>query len=646
MFDNVFSPIKIGTMQVKNRLSRSAAATNYAAVGGAVTPLLMDFYAEQARGGVGLIMVETSYVDEKGSRGLEREMAISRDDCIPGLAKVAKAIKENGARAGIQLGHLGGGRALGPPLVAPSAVPYGTVMGDKIPQELSIEEIKEIADAFGLAALRAKEAGFEIVEIHSAHEHLLGQFLTPNRNKRTDVYGGALENRIRFPLEVLDNVRRRVGDNFPICVKISVTDFIPGGVTTEDSIEFARQLERNGADIIHASAGGLITVNRTIQPIYYHRGCHVYLAEMIKRVVNIPVMAVGSITSLDLAEEIVVSGKADMICVCRALLADPCFPQKAKEGKANEIRPCIRCTEGCFGSIMKNEPVTCTVNAELAIKYDKPLERVAKARKVAVIGGGPAGLEAARVAALRGHQVTLYEKRGRLGGYLIEDSIPEYKKERRELINYFVNQLEKLGVMVNQEEATVKTLEQKGFDAVVVATGAKKETPRLKGADKAFVINAVDVYHDKTKGHNVVVIASEWEVGCCDVALYLAEQGKKTTLLFSRDMMEVMTAVSAIAFPADMMALWEVMPQRGIEIHYGMKVKEVSHGVVVASDKEERKSTFPADTVVVVPRFTSNDALAKELTKHKLEVHTIGDCVEPRRIYHAIHEGHAIGRQL
>jgi len=646
MFDNVFSPIKIRTMQVKNRLARSAAATNYADTGGAVTPLLVDFYAEEARGGVGLIMVETSYVDEKGSRGLERELAVSRNECLPGLTKLARAIKENGARAGIQLGHLGGGRTLGPPVLAPSAVPYSTAMGDRTPRELSIEEIKEIADAFGLAALRAKEAGFEIVEIHCAHEHLLGQFLSPNRNKRTDAYGGSLQNRIRFSLEVLENVRRRVGDDFPICVKISVTDFVPGGVTTEDSVEFARQLERNGADVIHASAGALITVNRTIQPIYYQRGCHVYLAEMIKRVVNIPVMAVGSITSPALAEEVVASGKADMICVCRSLLADPYSPQKAKEGKTKEIRPCIRCTEGCFGSIMKNVPVTCTVNAELAIKYEQPLEKVAKAKRVAVIGGGPAGLEAARVAAIRGHQVTLYEKRNRLGGYLVEDSTPEYKKERRELINYFVNQLEKLGVTVSQEEATVKTLEQKGFDAVVVATGAKKETPRLKGADKAFVIDVVDVYHGKTKGHNVVVIASEWEVGCCDVALYLTEQGKKTTLLFSRDMMEVMTAVSAIAFPADMMALWEVMPQKGIEIHYSMKVKEISHGAVVALDKEEKKITFPADTVVVVPRFAPNDALAKELTKRKLEVHTIGDCVEPGRIYHAIHDGHAIGRQL
>ncbi len=645
MFDNLFKPIKIGSMEVKNRLARSAGATNYAATDGTATPLLLDFYAEQARGGVGLVMVETSYVDEKGAKGLEREFSISRDDRIPDLAKLAQAIKENGARAGIQLGHLGGGRAVGPPIVAPSAVPYTTTMGEQIPQEASIEEIEELVDAFGLAAVRVQEAGFDTVEIHAAHEHLLGQFLSPVRNKRTDRYGGSFENRMRFPMEVYENVRRRLGKDFPICVKISVTDFIPGGVTIEESIEFARQLERNGVDVIHASAGGFLTVHHTIQPVYFPQGCNVDLAAMVKKAVSIPVMAVGSISSPNLAEEILAFGKADIICVCRPLLADPYFPQKARQGRVNEIRPCIRCTEGCFDAIMKNEPVTCTVNAELAVAYQQSLEPVAKARKVAVVGGGPGGLEVARVAAIKGHQVTLYEKR-KLGGNLIEDSAPEYKKERRQLITYFTTQLDKLGVTVKQEEATAKTVEDNGFDAVILATGAHIQKPSLKGMDKAFVIDAVEAYQGKVKGEKVVVVASEWEHGCIDAALYLAEQGKKVTILLSADMMEMMTAISTVVSAADMLAMWEVMAVKGLEVVYGMSVEEISHAGVVAVDQEGKESTFPADIVVVAPKFTPNDSLANALQKRGLEVYSVGDCVEPRRIYHAIHEGHAVARQL
>ena len=645
MFEQLFSPINIGSLQVKNRLARSAAATNYANTAGEVTPLLIAFYAEMAKGGTGLIMVETSCVDEDGGHALEHEVSISKDKCIPGLTKLAEAIKKNGACAGIQLGHTGGAGTVGP-TVAPSSIPYKAAMGEHIPKELDIEGIKGLVESHVRAAERARQAGFDIVEIHSGHEHLLGQFLSSYRNQRKDEYGGSLENRMRLPLEILRAVRKQLGKNFPICVKISVSDFVPGGVTIEESIEYARRLEQNGADAIHASAGGLTTVQRTIQPIYYPRGCHAGLAEKIKKVVNIPVIAVGSITSPVLAEDILTSKKADMIAVTRALLADPYFPQKAKEGKTNEIRPCIRCTAGCFGSIVNNVPVTCTVNAELAIKYEQSLDKVAKPRKVAVIGGGPAGLEAARVAAIRGHNVTLYETRNQLGGFLIEDSTPEYKKERKELINYFVNQLKKLGVVVEQKEATAEIIMSKGFDAVVVATGAKLETSKMKGADKAHVINAVDVYHGKTKGNNVVIVATEWEVGCCDLSLYLAEQGKKTTLLFSQDVMGAITAVSAIAFPPEMLALWELMPEKGIDIQYNIKVKEVHDGAVVATDGDGKKVSFPADTVVVVPKFIPNDDLAKKLAKRKIEVHTIGDCVEPRRIYHAIHEGHAVGRKL
>lgn len=645
MFGNVFKPIKIGTLEVKNRLARSAGATNYANLDGTATPRLWDFYSEEAKGGVGLVVVETSYVDEIAAKGLERELAVSRDDCLPGLTKLAQGIKENGARAGIQISHLGGGRQVGDPILAPSATEYQTTMGPQMPRSMTVEEIKALVEAFGEAAVRAQKAGFDLVEIHAGHEHGLGQFLSPYLNLRTDDYGGSLENRMRFPLEVFQEVRRRVGKDFPVCVKISTTDFMPGGLPVEEAIEFSCRLENAGVDVIHASAGGLMTVHHTISPIYFPQGCNVDLAAMVKKAVGVPVIAVGSINRLEMAEEIVAAGKADMIGITRPLMADPYFPQKGREGKVNDIRPCIRCTEGCFGSIVANAPVICTVNAEQAADYEQTLESVAKPRKVAVVGGGPAGLEAARVAAIKGHNVTLYEKRG-LGGNLIEDSTPDYKKERRQLITYFKTQLDKLGVAVKQEEATARALQDGGFDAIILATGANKGMPALKGVDKPSVVNVVEAYQDKVKGDKVVIVASEWQSGCCDVALYLVELGKKVTLLLPGDMMQMMGAVAMTNAAADMLAIWEMMAVKGVEVVYSTAVKEITDAGAVAVDAEGKETTFAADTVIVPPVFTPNDALAKALATSGLEVHSAGDCVEPRRIYNAIHEGHAVARAL
>jgi len=644
MFDNVFKPIMIGTMEVKNRLARSSGASNYANLDGSAAPMLFDFYWEEAKGGVGLIVVETSYVDEVGSKGLEREFAISRDDCLPDLTRLAQGIKDNGARAGIQLGHLGGGRQVGEPLIAPSAIEYQTTMGVQIPREATIEEIRVIAEAFGDAALRAKKAGFEMVEVHAGHEHGLGQFLSPYLNLRTDEYGGSLDNRLRLTLEAFENVRRKVGKDFPICVKISTTDFMPNGLSVEEAIEIARRLEKAGADAIHASAGGLMTVHHTITPVYFPQACNVDLSAMVKKAVSIPVLTVGSINRMELAEEILAAGKADMVAICRPLMADPYFPQKGKDGKLNDIRPCIRCTEGCFGSIVANTAVVCSVNAELGVEYEQTLERVASPRKVAVVGGGPGGMEAARVAAIKGHKVTLYEKRD-LGGNLIEDSTPDYKKERKQLITYFQTQLDKLGVVVRKEEASARTLEEGGFDAMVLATGANKAKAQLKGADRPSVIHTVEAYQGKVKGDNIVIVASEWQSGCCDVALYMNELGKKVTLLFPGGMEEMMVAVVMVNSATDMMAIWEQMAVKGVNVVYNATLREITDaGVVAVVDGKE--TTYAADTVIVPTVFTANDSLARELADAKVPVYSIGDCVEPRRIINAIHEGHAVARAL
>ncbi|OGO04677.1 MAG: hypothetical protein A2Y91_06975 [Chloroflexi bacterium RBG_13_54_8] len=388
-----------------------------------------------------------------------------------------------------------------------------------------------------------------------------------------------------------------------------------------------------------------MTVHHTITPIYFPQGCNVELSARIKKAVAIPVMAVGSINRVELAEEVLASGKADIICICRPLLADPFFAQKGMKGKLRDIRPCIRCTEGCFGAIVANKPVTCTVNAELAVPYEQTLNRVAKPKKVAVVGGGPAGMEAARVASVKGHKVTLYEKR-QLGGNLIEDSTSDFKKERRQLITYFTTQLRQLGVNIKREEANANTIERNKFDAVVLATGASRGKPDLKGVESVSVIDAVAAYHGEAKGNKVVVVANEWRHGCIDAAMYLMEQGKKVTIVFDGETLDMMMAVGAVVSATDMMAMWEVMAAKRLEAVYGMTVREITDRGVVAVNKEGKETAFAADTVVVPPKFTPNDALAKALAKSGVKVYCAGDCVEPRRFYNAIHEGHAVARQL
>lgn len=646
MFDNLFRPGKIGSLEVKNRVVKAGSLSLMATPEGEITPRLVDYYAELARGGTGLITVDFAYIDSIASQGIHHMLALYSDEHIPGLRRITEVIKTNGARASLQIAHMGGVRAIGEPVLAPSAITYPGLLGEVVPQELSAEQIQDIVEAYGETARRAQEAGFDTVELHGAHGYLINEFLSPHFNKRTDAYGGSLENRMRFALEVLESVRGHVGQGFPITMRISGVEYVEDGTPREEVIEFARALERAGLDAIHVSAGISATTQWMLPPIYYPRGCNVYLAEAVKKAVTIPVMAVGGITTPDLAEEILAAGKADFIALARPLIADPYWPEKAREGRASEIRPCIRCTESCFNSVLNLQPVKCTVNAERGIDYEQTLEPVARPRKVAVVGDGPAGLEAARVAAIKGHEVTLFHRGGRLGGHLIEDSAPNFKAERQRLITYFENELKRLGVRVKREEATAETVEKAGFDAIIAATGSQRKMPKVRGADRPFVIDVVDAYHGKAKGDSVVIVAPEWELGACDLALYLVEQGKKPKILFAKGSIEEVVEAMAVeaSFPA-VLALLDVMFQRGCDMQFGLRLREIGDGAVVVA-KGGKKQTLAADSVVLVPEFAPNDDLARALERRGLEVHRVGDSAEPRRIKDAIHEGHLAARQL
>ncbi len=649
MFENLFRPGRIGTLEVKNRIVKPGQHMLTADEKGYVSPLQMRLYTEWARGGTGLIIVEMAAIDFKGSVELPLQIMAAGDEFIPGLTELARAIRENGASPALQISH-GGGVKLEPPAYAPSAMRYQTSVGVVDAQELTIPEIEEIIEAFGQAAGRAKQAGFDMVEIHMAHGYLPAEFVSQRTNLRTDHYGGSIENRLRFPLQVLECVRSHVGRDFPLCCRISGTEYEENGITLMDSIQLARALERGGVDALNVSAAGSSNHYKVVIHHYYPRAYNVYLPEAVKKSggIKVPIICNGGITTPELAEEILAAGKADYVAIGRPLWADPEWPKKAQEGRSQEIRPCTRGGIACTGpAALQHGGSHCSVNPEFRLEPEGTLEPVAKPRNVAVLGGGPGGLEAARIAAIKGHKVTLYEKRDVLGGNAFEDSVPQFKSERRRLLSYFEHELNRLGVTLKHEEATAETVEKGGFDTVIAATGSKRKMPKVRGADKSLVIDFVEALQGKMKGKNVVIVATDYETRCVDVALYAAEQDKRATLLFTQETSEGLAETLAEDTPMISQSIMEILPQNpNIDVHLGVKLLEITdQGVVV--DEKGKKLTIAADTVILAPEFSPNDDLANALEKRGLEVHKVGDCVEPMRFFRdAIHEGHLAARQL
>jgi 2,4-dienoyl-CoA reductase-like NADH-dependent reductase (Old Yellow Enzyme family)/thioredoxin reductase len=637
-------------MEVKNRIIKSPLSLSIATYNGDITPKIISHYREMAKGGAGLVIVEVTYITEKGSQGSPCAIALWNDEFIMGHAFLAEAIHTWDAKAALQLGHNGRQKRLltKPPIVAPSRVPYEASLaaGGPIPQELTTEEVRQLSKDWAAAAKRAKIAGYDLIEIHGASGYLLTEFISRLTNKRTDMYGGSLKNRMRFPLEVVAAVREAIGPDMPISYQICAEEYEEGGIELEESVEFAKELEKAGADIIHVSGGTHTTMHMNIPTMYQPYGLHVPAAEAVKKVVKIPVVGHGGIPGPPYAEEVLKAGKADFISFARPLLADPAMPRKAQEGRLDEIRPCIRCLDGCIERWIGTR---CSVNVAICWEdectdeaYLREAHLNTNKRKIAVIGGGPAGMEAARVAALRGHKVTLYEKR-ELGGILIEDAVPDFKKDLMPLVEYLAIQMKKLGVKVVRQQATKETILGGGFDSVVVGTGANLIIPKVPGVDKPQVTDIFEVYRNKGKGvGEQVVIVGDGMTGC-ELGLYLAQMGKKVTITGFRGSMAEVAAEGGRALR---MVLLDMLKKREIPIRFGLVLIEITDHNAVFVDRTARKHTFEADTVVLATGLIPETKLAEELEKGKIPVHRVGDCVKPLRIYDAMHSGHNAGRRV
>ncbi len=640
-FPKLFEPGYMGNLQLKNRLVRSPCVPRLATHDGYVTERTIAHYRELARGGVGLVIVESTYIDNIASAITTCELGISRGEHRPGLLWLATTIKANGAKAGLSLVHCGVMRfTKRGPIKGASPVPWPLTYagGAPLPEELTIDEIKTIVNAFGAAALRAKGVGFDMVEVHGGHGYLVSDFLSPHYNKRTDSYGGSFNNRMRFLVEIIDNICNRVGPDYPLSVRLSGVDHEEEDpITIEETKEVIKVLEKAGVDVIHMSGGNHNTMDKEVPPMYWPVGYHVWCAEEVKRMSSIPVIASGAINSPELAEKVLAEGKADFIGLGRPLWADPYFPRKAEEGRPEDIRLCLRCGD-CQNRGIDLGSVQCAVNAALGNEDELKITPAAKLKNVAVIGGGPAGMEAATVAAIRGHKVTLFEKR-RLGGALIEASIPDFKAEIRRLINYLSTQVKKAGVKIVEGEATSQTIKDGKYDTVIVAAGAIPWVPDVPGLDKPCVIEVLDVLGNVQTGKNVIVVGGG--MIACDVALFLAEQGKKVTITTrGNEIARDMTTISRLAF-------FERLNNQDVEIRTGMHLKEVVDSGIIVSDRSGVKSEIKGDTVVLAGGQKPDRKLFDELMQvSELEVYAIGDCVEPRTIFDAIHEGHWVGRAL
>ena len=643
-FPRLFEPGRIADIALKNRIVKAPQHTGLANPDGSITERMLRYYKEVAQGGCVLVVVEYAWVDDLYSRASPCQLGISRMDHLPGLSLLCDTIKAQGAKAGIQISHAGRQRFILEQPKAASDVPWPeiTAMGCPIPIPLTIEEIRGIINAFGQAAKRAQMAGFDLVEIHACHGYLISNFLSPYSNKRTDWYGGEFENRIRLLMEIVKEIKAQVGPDYPVVCRLSGTDYEPDGYGIDETVELAKRLEIRGVAAIHMSGGIHHTTIHEVSPMGMSLAHNVWCADAAKKAVAIPVIASGSINLPALAESILAEGKGDFIGLGRPLWADPQWPLKAKEGRAEDIRPCIRCNDGCLarGDHIANT-VKCSVNVALCREAEFEITPAKRPTKVAVVGGGPAGMEAARVAALKGHNVTLYEKR-ELGGALIEAALPEFKApDLGPLKEYLKTQVRKTGVRVVVKEATLDDLTGGGYGAVIVATGATAlRLEDVPGIDDPKVVAAADVLHGRALLGGRVAVIGGGIVGT-EVGLVVAEGGRQVTFVEMLD--EFMCNITF-----DERQVYELrFNDLDVTINTGQRLVEVTATGVKTMDKMGAVTEFPVDSVVLAAGFRPNRELIEGLKAYpRICVVEAGDCVRPRKIYDAIHDGHMAARLL
>jgi 2,4-dienoyl-CoA reductase-like NADH-dependent reductase (Old Yellow Enzyme family)/thioredoxin reductase len=629
----LFEPITIRGMVLKNRVIMPAMQINL----GFRSERARAFYTERARGGCAAIVMPATSIDQFISDEVWGKPGRAAQ-FVDGCRSLTKDVHQVGAKVGVQLWHA---------KYLPSGIGMYDTRGQSVApsatadrRELTTKEVEGIVAKFAAAAAAAKQAGFDFVEFHGAHRYLPCEFFSPLDNRRTDKYGGSRERRMTFGIESIKAMRAAVGDDYPIFVRLGARGDRPGDTTPEDAAAYAVELERAGADMFDVSVALTTERGSTATPgADLPMGTYANLAEAVKRRVRVPVAAVGRINKPEVAEDILAQGKADLIALGRQLFADAYWPEKIRSGRASEVRPCLSCNI-CMDLALSEKEMRCSVNPAFTRELECAIKPAERKKKVLVVGGGPGGMEAATIAVLRGHKVTLCEKEGRLGGQLLLAAVPPYKEPIGELNQQMVGQLRKAGVEVKLNyEATPELIARAKPDAVVVATGSVPTLPQIPGVKDKKVADALDVLSGRDKvGSRVVVIGGEL-VGC-EVADYLADKGKTVTI--TRRGPEMALKVSQ----RERDSLLERLTRRGVIMLPMVQYEEITAKGLVIIDKEGKKRTLEADTIVLAAGAAPRAEFAENMKGKVPEVHLVGDCLEPRRILEAIEDGAKVGRQL
>jgi len=634
-YSKLFEPIWIGKIKLRNRFVMPAMVTNYCGPDGKVTERLIAYLRARARGGVGLIISEAAFVHQSG-RGFFCELGIDSDELLPGLRRLADAIHEEGGKIAVQLHHSGRQTyptVTGMPLIAPSPIPCPICRAR--PEEMTRADILQLLEAFGAGARRAREAGFDAVEIHGGHGYLLNQFLSPYSNRRTDEYGGAPAKRARFPLEVVKKVREMVGSDFPLLYRMSADEFVPGGLTIQETKIFAQILVDSGIQAINVS-GSVYESAALMMSSFALPGLHVENASAIKKAIGgkIPIIVVGRLQDPMMMEQLVAGGQVDMIAIGRGLLADEALPAKIRAGKLADIRKCILCNQGCVGRLNSGKDIACLGNAMTGREWQYDLSQKApQKKKVLVAGGGPGGLEAARIAALRGHEVFLYEKAEKLGGLFNYAILSPARSDFEDLRSYLITQVEKLGVCVQTgcavDEEIIGRLQP---DVVIMATGSRPIIPNIPGLNRKEAKTAEEILAGAHFGKNIVIIGGG-AVGC-ETAEFLADRGARVTVV------EMLKGIARDMEPTGKRLLMRRLKEKGVILSTNTVLREVKPSGELLLQKESRQETLKGvDTLVLAVGYQPVTDIEGMLNDKKVSYIKIGDCFQSRNIIDAIWEG-------
>lgn len=625
----LFTPIKIGNMEVKNRFMLAPMENGLAHFGGEVSDRLINFYVDRIKREVGIIITGSISVSPEGS-GLPTQLSIYDEKFVPGLKRLCDEVHKAGGKIGAQLYHAGRqatAAVTGIQPIAPTAMPC-TLLGND-PREMTLEDIREIDEKFVIAAERAVEAGFDMIEVHFAHGYLLHSFLSPHSNKRSDEFGGSFENRCRFPMMVFNNIMKAVNGKIPVTIRISADEYLEDGLKYEEVKEICKLVETAGGAAISLTAGSYDSIEYCIQPMFIEQGFLVAYGEKLKKEVSVPVIVAARLNNANLIESVVEDGKADMVAIGRGLIADEDLIIKIREKRYDDIKYCVACNQGCIDNVLKGEGINCLENARSSYEDERNIVKTDEPQNVVVIGAGPAGLEAARVSALRGHKVTLIEKEEALGGKMATLAEPPEKETFLLYRQYLLGQIEKLPVtVVRKEVKAASDIKEFAPDYVIVATGSRQTKPPIPGINGTNVVFAEDLLNKVVEPKDRIAVIGGGLVGT-ETAKYLGAMGKKV------DIIEMMDAIAKDSGATFVGHVFKKLQEYNVGIHVNAKVQKITDTQIKFNDE-----VLDVDQVAIASGYEPNTEIVDTLKKEHENVLVIGDANSPRRILDATREAY------